>query len=344
MAKRKLGGLGKGLDSLFEDLPITEDASPDLTRLPVREIEPDPDQPRKNFDEDAMAALAESIGENGLLQPIAVRAKKTGPGYVIIAGERRWRAARMAGLDEVPVLIKEVTDEQAAALALIENLQREDLDPIEVAEGCKKLIERYGLTQEEAAKRLGKSRSAITNAMRLLNLPEYVRDQVRTGDISAGHAKALLSLGSPEQMSAAADQIIAKDMSVRQAEALCRKMSKPPKPAKEEDAFTRPVLAVEVEGALKETTGSEVHVDYKGGIPPHPLIRGGGHVRGSAQGAAVAVAGHVRHENCHRHWEGIAECQRAHGDELPQGAGLPVKYSRNNQKNCAVASMRLMKQ
>ena len=190
MAKRKLGGLGKGLDSLFEDLPITEDASPDLTRLTVREIEPDPDQPRKNFDEDAMAALAESIGENGLLQPIAVRAKKTGPGYVIIAGERRWRAARMAGLDEVPVLIKEVTDEQAAALALIENLQREDLDPIEVAEGCKKLIERYGLTQEEAAKRLGKSRSAITNAMRLLNLPEYVRDQVRTGDISAGHAKA----------------------------------------------------------------------------------------------------------------------------------------------------------
>lgn len=190
MAKRKLGGLGKGLDSLFEDLPMTEDASPDLTRLPVREIEPDPDQPRKNFDEDAMAALAESIGENGLLQPIAVRAKKTGPGYVIIAGERRWRAARMAGLDEVPVLIKDVTDEQAAALALIENLQREDLDPIEVAEGCKKLIERYGLTQEEAAKRLGKSRSAITNAMRLLNLPEYVRDQVRTGDISAGHAKS----------------------------------------------------------------------------------------------------------------------------------------------------------
>ena len=258
MAKRKLGGLGKGLDSLFEDLPMTEDANSDLTRLPVREIEPDPDQPRKNFDEDAMAALAESIGENGLLQPIAVRAKKTGPGDVIIAGERRWRAARMAGLDEVPVLIKDVTDEQAAALALIENLQREDLDPIEVAEGCKKLIERYGLTQEEAAKRLGKSRSAITNAMRLLNLPEYVRDQVRTGDISAGHAKALLSLGSPEQ-------IIAKDMSVRQAEALCRKMSKPPKPAKEEDAFTRPVLAVEVEGALKETTGSEVHVDYKGG-------------------------------------------------------------------------------
>lgn len=128
--KTQIGRLGKGLDSLFEDLPMTEDASPDLTRLPVREIEPDPDQPRKNFDEDAMAALAESIGENGLLQPIAVRAKKTGPGYVIIAGERRWRAARMAGLDEVPVLIKEVTDEQAAALALIETCSARTWTPL----------------------------------------------------------------------------------------------------------------------------------------------------------------------------------------------------------------------
>ena len=210
MAKNK-GGLGRGLDSLFADtLPENESESGgEVTTLPLRDIEPDKDQPRKAFEEESLTELAASITEHGLLQPIAVRAKKTGPGYVIIAGERRWRAARMAGLDEVPVLIKEVTDEQAAALALIENLQREDLDPIEVAEGCKKLIERYGLTQEEAAKRLGKSRSAITNAMRLLNLPEYVRDQVRTGDISAGHAKALLSLSSPEQMSAAAEKLTA---------------------------------------------------------------------------------------------------------------------------------------
>ena len=263
MAKKR-GGLGRGLESLFEDTAPSFESDNRIETLPLREIEPDPAQPRKTFDEETLAELAASISEHGLLQPIAVRPHGVDR-YLIVAGERRWRAARMAGLDEVPVLIKDVTDEQAAALALIENLQREDLDPIEVAEGCKKLIERYGLTQEEAAKRLGKSRSAITNAMRLLNLPEYVRDQVRTGDISAGHAKALLSLGSPEQMSAAADQIIAKDMSVRQAEALCRKMSKPPKPVKEEDAFTRPVLAVEVEGALKETTGSEVHVDYKGG-------------------------------------------------------------------------------
>ena len=265
MAKRKLGGLGKGLDSLFEDLPMTEDASPDLTRLPVREIEPDPDQPRKNFDEDAMAALAESIGENGLLQPIAVRAKKTGPGYVIIAGERRWRAARMAGLDEVPVLIKEVTDEQAAALALIENLQREDLDPIEVAEGCKKLIERYGLTQEEAAKRLGKSRSAVTNSLRLLALPEDVRRMVSAGKLSFGHAKVLLGLPSAELMQQAAAEVAAQNLNVRQTEALCKKLAKPAKPPKEKDNFTRPKRAVEVEAALKEVTGSEVHVEYKDG-------------------------------------------------------------------------------
>lgn len=266
MAKRKLGGLGKGLDSLFEDLPMTEDASSDLTRLPVREIEPDPDQPRKNFDEDAMAALAESIGENGLLQPIAVRAKKTGPGYVIIAGERRWRAARLAGLDEVPVIIKDVTDEQAAALALIENLQREDLDPIEVAEGCRQLIDKYGLTQESAAKKLGKSRSAVTNSLRLLALPEDVRRMVSGGKLSFGHAKVLLGLPNEDLMRQAAAEVAAQNLNVRQTEALCKKLTKPAKPPKaKDDNFTRPKRAVEVEAALKEVTGSEVHVDYKDG-------------------------------------------------------------------------------
>ena len=266
MAKRKLGGLGKGLDSLFEDLPMTEDASSDLTRLPVREIEPDPDQPRKNFDEDAMAALAESIGENGLLQPIAVRAKKTGPGYVIIAGERRWRAARLAGLDEVPVIIKDVTDEQAAALALIENLQREDLDPIEVAEGCRQLIDKYGLTQESAAKKLGKSRSAVTNSLRLLALPEDVRRMVSGGKLSFGHAKVLLGLPNEDLMRQAAAEVTAQNLNVRQTEALCKKLTKPAKPPKaKDDNFTRPKRAVEVEAALKEVTGSEVHVDYKDG-------------------------------------------------------------------------------
>lgn len=266
MAKRKLGGLGKGLDSLFADLPETDADDAGVTTLPLREIEPDPDQPRKKFDDEALAGLAASITENGLLQPIAVRPKKLGTGYLIIAGERRWRAARLAGLTDVPVLIKDVTDEQAAALALIENLQREDLDPIEVAEGCRQLIEKYGLTQETAAKRLGKSRSAVTNSLRLLALPQEVRAKVSDGSLSFGHAKVLLGLPSEELIQAAANEVIDKGLNVRQTEALCKKMAKPPKPPKpKSDPFNRPKRAVEVEAALKEVTGSEVHVDYKDG-------------------------------------------------------------------------------
>ena len=266
MAKRKLGGLGKGLDSLFADLPETDDAAAGVTTLPLREIEPDPDQPRKRFDEAALAELAASIQENGLLQPIAVRPKPLGAGYLIIAGERRWRAARLAGLDEVPALVKDVTDEQAAALALIENLQREDLDPIEVAEGCRQLIEKYGLTQETAAKRLGKSRSAVTNSLRLLNLPDDVRAKVSDGSLSAGHAKALLGLPDAARIRQAAGEITARGLNVRQAEALCKKLAKPPKaPKPKPDAFTRPKRAVEIEAALREVTGSEVRVEYKDG-------------------------------------------------------------------------------
>ena len=266
MAKRKLGGLGKGLDSLFADLPETDDAAAGVTTLPLREIEPDPDQPRKRFDEAALAELAASIQENGLLQPIAVRPKPLGAGYLIIAGERRWRAARLAGLDEVPALVKDVTDEQAAALALIENLQREDLDPIEVAEGCHQLIEKYGLTQETAAKRLGKSRSAVTNSLRLLNLPDDVRAKVSDGSLSAGHAKALLGLPDDARIRQAAGEITARGLNVRQAEALCKKLARPPKaPKPKPDAFTRPKRAVEIEAALKEVTGSEVRVEYKDG-------------------------------------------------------------------------------
>ena len=266
MAKRKLGGLGKGLDSLFADLPDTGDDAAGAATLPLREIEPDPEQPRKKFDEEALSGLAASIQENGLLQPIAVRPKRIGTGYLIIAGERRWRAARLAGLTEVPVLIKDVTDEQAAALALIENLQREDLDPIEVAEGCRQLIEKYGLTQETAAKRLGKSRSAVTNSLRLLGLPEDVRARVSDGTLSAGHAKALLGLSNQDLIRAAAQEITGKGLNVRQTEALCKKLARPPRaPRPKPDAFTRPKRAVEVEAALKEVTGSEVHVEYKDG-------------------------------------------------------------------------------
>ena len=266
MAKKKMGGLGKGLDLLFADLPETTADDAAASTLPLREIEPDPAQPRKKFDDDALNQLADSITENGLLQPIAVRPKKLGTGYIIIAGERRWRAARLAGLDEVPVIIKDVSDEQAAALALIENLQREDLNPIEVAEGCHQLIEKYGLTQETAAKKLGKSRSAVTNSLRLLALPEDVRRKVSAGVLSAGHAKVLLGLPTQDLMRQAAAEIEANGLNVRQTEALCKKLAKPVKPPKAKpDPFNRPKRAVEIEAALKEVTGSEVHVEYKDG-------------------------------------------------------------------------------
>lgn len=272
MARPK-GGLGKGLDSLFADLPSSAADDAAVTALPVREIEPDPSQPRKTFDETALAELAQSIAENGLLQPVAVRPRKTGPGYILIAGERRWRAARLAGLHEIPVLIRDVNDEQAAALALIENLQREDLDPIEEASGIQKLVETYGLTQETTAKRLGKSRSAIANSLRLLALPEAVRDQLRAGQLSAGHAKALLGLADADQMTKAAAVIAERGLNVRQTEALCRKLVKEGgkkrsgKTVSDDalDAFLRPALAVETEAALRQITGSEVHVDYKEG-------------------------------------------------------------------------------
>lgn len=266
MAKKKMGGLGKGLDLLFADLPETTADDAAASTLPLREIEPDPAQPRKKFDDDALNQLADSITENGLLQPIAVRPKKLGTGYIIIAGERRWRAARLAGLDEVPVIIKDVSDEQAAALALIENLQREDLNPIEVAEGCHQLIEKYGLTQETAAKKLGKSRSAVTNSLRLLALPEDVRRKVSAGVLSAGHAKVLLGLPTQDLMRQAAAEVEANGLNVRQTEALCKKLAKPAKQLKAKpDPFNRPKRAVEIEAALKEVTGSEVHVEYKDG-------------------------------------------------------------------------------
>ena len=245
MAKKKMGGLGKGLDLLFADLPETTADDAAASTLPLREIEPDPAQPRKKFDDDALNQLADSITENGLLQPIAVRPKKLGTGYIIIAGERRWRAARLAGLDEVPVIIKDVSDEQAAALALIENLQREDLNPIEVAEGCHQLIEKYGLTQETAAKKLGKSRSAVTNSLRLLALPEDVRRKVSAGVLSAGHAKVLLGLPTQDLMRQATAEIEANGLNVRQTEALCKKLAKPAKPPKPKpDPFNRPTRAV----------------------------------------------------------------------------------------------------
>lgn len=259
MAPKK-GGLGRGLESLFEETTRDVGASP--TTLPLRDIEPDKDQPRKDFDDEALAELAASITEHGLLQPIAVRSV-VGGGYRIIAGERRWRAARLAGLNEVPVIIKDVTDSQAMELALIENLQREDLDPVEEAFGYRQLMDKCGFTQEQAAKKLGKSRSAVANSLRLLGLPAKALDWLKSGKLSAGHAKVILGLPSGELQQAAADAVIGQDLNVRQTEALCKKLEKPPKAPTLPPV--RPALPSEVELALKEVIGNEVKVDYKEG-------------------------------------------------------------------------------
>jgi len=256
----KKGGLGRGLESLFED--AARDVGGPVSTLPLREIEPDKDQPRKDFDEQALSELADSIARHGLLQPIAVRAA-AGGAYKIIAGERRWRAARLAGLSEVPVVIKDVTDAEAMELALIENLQREDLDPVEEAMGYRQLMERCELTQEQTAQKIGNSRSAIANSLRLLNLPDDVLAFLKEGKLSTGHAKVLLGLPDAALQSQAAEAVVGQNLNVRQTEALCKKLVKPEKPAKPQPL--RPALAGEVEYALREVLGSEVKVDYKNG-------------------------------------------------------------------------------
>lgn len=261
MAKGR-GGLGRGLESLFEDAAPSFESDTRIETLPLREIEPDPGQPRKTFDDETLAELSASIAEHGLLQPIAVRPKPSG-GYLIVAGERRWRASRMAGLTEVPVIVKDVTDEQAMELALVENLQREDLDPVEEAAGIRELMTRCNLTQEQAARKLGKSRSALANSLRLLSLPETVLELLKGGFITIGHAKVVLGLPAPELQEEAAQMIADNQLNVRQAEALCKKLAKP---AKEPVAAPLPsALPVEVEESLKQALGSEVRVAYHDG-------------------------------------------------------------------------------
>ena len=261
MAKGR-GGLGRGLESLFEDAAPSFESDTRIETLPLREIEPDPGQPRKTFDDETLAELSASIAEHGLLQPIAVRPTPSG-GYLIVAGERRWRASRMAGLTEVPVIVKDVTDEQAMELALVENLQREDLDPVEEAAGIRELMTRCDLTQEQAARKLGKSRSALANSLRLLSLPETVLELLKSGFITIGHAKVVLGLPTPELQEEAAQMIADNQLNVRQAEALCKKLAKP---AKEPVAAPLPsALPVEVEESLKQALGSEVRVAYHDG-------------------------------------------------------------------------------
>lgn len=234
MAAKEKKGLGTGLGALFGEDVFAEEES-ELTTLPIAKVEPRKEQPREYFDEAALAELADSIEQFGLIQPIVVRKLDTGY-YQIIAGERRWRASRMAGLTEVPVRIIEADDKRTAELALVENLQREDLNPIEEAKGYKTLIDVYGMTQEQAAKSVGRSRPAITNSMRLLSLSDEVMELVEKGKLSAGHARALVSITDGKKQLAAANEVIEKQLSVRKTEELAAKAAKAAKPAEEKPA------------------------------------------------------------------------------------------------------------
>ena len=256
MATQK--GLGRGLGALLGDFEdVSAEKSP-YQLLPIYKVEPNPDQPRRDFDEEELQALAESIGVHGVIQPLTVRELPSGY-YQIIAGERRWRAARMADLREIPAVIIEAEDKKAMELALIENLQRQDLNPVEEALGYQSLMADYGLTQEEAAGRVGKSRPAVANALRLLNLPEEALNMVREGKLSAGHARAVLSVKSEKKQLEAAQKIAALGLSVRQAELLCKNMSK--EPEKKEKPVTLAVdYVAECEKSLSKHLGRGVKI------------------------------------------------------------------------------------
>lgn len=256
MATKK-NGLGRGYDSLFLDNTTEGTSENGSIMLPIGDIEPDRGQPRTNFDEQALAELENSIREFGVLQPLLVRPMSDGT-YVIVAGERRWRAARRAGLNEVPVIVRTLTDEEAAAIALIENLQREDLNAIEEAAGIRKLIEDFGFTQEQAADRLSKSRPAIANSLRLLALPKDVMKLVSDGLLSAGHARALLGLNEKEKLSDIAAQVVEENLSVRQTEQLVKALNKPKKEARPKER--RDKFYDEVELALSEVLARKVSV------------------------------------------------------------------------------------
>lgn len=263
MAAKK-GGLGKGLDALFLENSAEEQGK--VVTLRLSEIVPNRAQPRKQFDEDALAELAESIAQHGVIQPLLVRPLADGT-YQLVAGERRWRASRQAGLTEVPVTVREMTDKEAAQLALIENLQREDLNPMEEANGYRTLMENYALTQEETARVVNKSRPAVANALRLLNLPTSVAGLVESGKLSAGAARTVLAFDTEDEQVAAAQEAVEKGLSVRDLERMAKKAKKEKKEATV-TAFAKNSFYSEVELALTEHLGRRVQVvaAKKGGI------------------------------------------------------------------------------
>ena len=255
MASKK--GLGKGLGALLEDFGTEAVETSAYRTLPIYKVEPNPNQPRQDFDPEELEALADSIRTHGIIQPLTVREMPNGY-YQIIAGERRWRAARLAEVSEVPAVVMEADDKKVMELALIENLQRQDLNPVEEAMGYHALMEEYGLTQEEAAKRVGKSRPAVANSLRLLGLCAPVLELVRKGELTAGHARAVLTLKTEKLQMEAAKKINSLSLSVRQAETLCKNMAKEPAPKKEPD-FAVDYVA-ECEKTLSKALGRGVKI------------------------------------------------------------------------------------
>ena len=273
MAAKRMG-LGKGLDSLIPDnksakTPKTENKKAEETAelksgeqmMKINMVEPNRDQPRRNFEEDALLELADSIKQYGVLQPLIVR--KRNDYYEIIAGERRWRAAKMAGVKEVPVIIKEYNEQEILEIALIENIQRENLNPIEEAMAFKKLLEEFNLKQDEVAERVSKSRTAVTNSMRLLKLDQRVQQMIIDDMISTGHARALLAIDDPEQQYALANKIFDEKLSVRETEKLIKEIKNPKKP-KEKKTVENAFIYEDIEDKMKQVLGTKVHVASKG--------------------------------------------------------------------------------
>ncbi len=262
MAPKK-SGLGRGLSSLLADNSIEESSTAQAVKLNILDIEPNKEQARKQFDEAALSDLADSIAQHGVLQPLLVR-PIIGGGYQLIAGERRWRASRIAGLTQVPVIIKELSDDEAAVISLIENLQREDLNPVEEAFGFASLIKDFNLTQEEAAKRVGKSRPVVANALRILKLPESVLDLVRENKLSAGHARAIAAVEDEKTVLLIAETVVAKGLSVRATEKMVKALTSEKKPASK-TRTSRPTFFDEVELALNNSLGRKAKVVTQSG-------------------------------------------------------------------------------
>ncbi len=271
MAKSR--GLGKGLDALFADSVNVSAEESGINSVRLSEIEPNLSQPRKEFDEEALNELADSIAAHGVLQPLLIRPTKNGM-YQIVAGERRWRAARLAGLTEVPALIRELTDEETDQMALIENLQREDLNAVETAEGYRRLMDKYGMTQEQLSEAVGKSRPAVANTLRILNLPNKVLPLVSSGKLSAGHAKAILSAPEEKRVELA-KMIVSMELSVREAEKAAAKIGKEPKETgkKKKDTFPKDKFYREMQVAMTEELGRPFKIteNEKGGAIELPF-------------------------------------------------------------------------